>query len=332
LADENLYSLLIRVEGGDVAAAEIIKSKYALKQVADESKALRAEANSPFEHAGVYLFSRQLFGLVGLSDLARHALSGINVAVEATASSFGLAMSTVGPLLLAIGAGVAIYESYEKSAGKASKAVADLAQKQEEALKSTIDYKDAIAELLKETGQLPENLRAVAFAIGAQDLAQRRLVEHQKGEVMAANQALIISNKKRIEALGEENATLAGQIRGLTSQAELFRANDKAIRENEKAISDLKQKNLELNTEYEKSKADITAIAAGHANASEQTKKLTEAHKAAAEAARKHGDEEKKAAEEIRNASKEEEKEIDGAAKKQEAALERADSKNEDSL
>jgi prefoldin subunit 5 len=321
VADENLYSLLIRVEGGDVAAAEIIKAKYALKDVRDETKKLKDAASSPFEHAGVFLFSRQLFGLVGLSDLARHAMLGVTAAVEATAASFGIAMSTLGPVLLAIGAGVAIYEAHAKAAKKTHDEIAELAKKQQDALASTDELKDSFAALLRETDTLPPSLRAAAMAVGALDEEQRKLVMHTKGEQMAAAQEQIAANKARLQSIDEATAALRAQMTQMQPWEQGYKSAEQTLKHYATTADELRQKNRELGTSFEVLKADVPAIAAGFSSAKDQADKLTKAHHDAGEAARKHAAEEQKAASEINTAAREQAKEVDAAAAKQREAI-----------
>ncbi len=91
MADENLYSLLIRAEGGDAAAAEIIKSKYALRDVGQESEALKGRFQEGFQHLALKGFITDAGRSIGLGNELRPIIGMLNVGVSQLAETMGLA-------------------------------------------------------------------------------------------------------------------------------------------------------------------------------------------------------------------------------------------------
>ena len=146
-------SMDIQVTGDGSGAVTAIDSvSNSANNLVSKFDDLKESATSPYEHAGMYLFSRQLLGTVGLSDVARHAMGAIVVAMDGVAAAAGTTTAVLAPWLLAIGFGIVAYEKF----GKSVSATSDEAAKQKadfEALtKSLTDFYDTQAKV-SQTGR-----------------------------------------------------------------------------------------------------------------------------------------------------------------------------------
>ena len=185
MAEDNLYSLLIKVEGGDAAAAEIIKSKYALRDVKKESDSLSDSFSKPVEHIGLHTLSMELARASGLGGDAR----GIFMALNAVIGTLGAETAAVlGPMALTIGIAAIAYEKFHKSAAQATQELKDSIETNETTTKSLDDYANAgghLSDALKAEAAATKEATAEAFKKLSVDLALKK----------AKDEAAVAANK-----------------------------------------------------------------------------------------------------------------------------------------
>lgn len=261
MADENLYSLLIRVEGGDLAAAEIIKSKYALKAVGQESAALKERFQEGFQHLALRGFIADAAHSIGLGTELRPVISLLNLGVTQLGESLGflgtnLALATAGLTAIA-GIAVVVYNHFKKH----SESIDELVQKQTESFKTTKELNDKLKDYAETLGFLPRNLDELSEATKRLDEIQRGNLSGTVGQQIAAAQKIIATDKELIaskqELMRQETARVSGES-GFIRDKDISDAN-KLSTEIRKLTTDIAAQNETI----AKGKQDIEARAQG---------------------------------------------------------------------
>lgn len=226
-----------------------------------------------FQHAGIYLFSRQLLDMFNMGALAQHAFLAISIGFEAVTDSIGVAASTIAPWLLALAGGMLIFEQWEKHLTKSAKAHEELAKKEQQALTQTVALKDAIDQYAKKLGTLPgylSDLKDKTEAL-AKIEAQHAILED--AQAMAAIDRMRITREER-------EADLSETLRVAQAQLPVIQKNSLAYYDEKVAIAkvsaELKSlRDEETQDEQTKSKlaATIKELAAGHSGLIEGLKK-----------------------------------------------------------
>jgi chromosome segregation ATPase len=257
-------------------------------------KRIKNNFSEKFEHAGLYIFTRQALGAVGMGDLARHAFGAISAAITGVSEAAGIATSTLGPLLFGIGAAVAVYEMYAGKAEKAAKQQEEFHKAQLESMNSTVELKEKLHTLEEQLGKLPSKWRdlktamdeAVRVQTGTLTGSTGELIEKQRKQIETASQLRDEYEKQRKVLVDVINHWKAHGVES-ENEAEHANALTHKIREQTDIITISQNKIKELT-------ADIKAQAAGYKSATDQVEKEGESEAKRAEKA-------KQAAKELRH-------------------------------
>jgi chromosome segregation ATPase len=278
----------------------------AMDKVFEEThEAIKSRFAERFEHAGLFMFSRQVLGLAGLSDVARHTMGVITLGFEEVAGAAGLATSTIAPLLLAAGAGILIFEKLHGSHHKAAESLDELAKKQSEALGTTVDLEQAMEKYQQSVGPLPGSLDKLRDATEKLDESQRRNLITTEALMMKAAQETIAANNARIQSTKDASEALREQMRQMQPWEQGYKSAQDTLKHYDQALRDLDDSNRKAAAGFEQSKADIKAQAEGYKDAKTRLEQLADAHDKAAAAAKKQSAEEVAAAREIMKADDE---------------------------
>lgn len=183
------------------AAGESAINPAYLDKVAESA----GRMGNAFQHAGIYLFSRQLLDTVGLGQLAQHAFMAIDLAMSGLTSAFGLATATVAPFLLAVGAGITVFRELEIHSRKSTAELMKLKKAQEDDINVIQAYVDA-------GGTMSASLRAV----------RADLLENQRVEVQGIekNNEALLAREKAMRAQLEQVATQK-VVNNITGESQL---------------------------------------------------------------------------------------------------------------
>ena len=187
--DESTLNIVVDGDAsGGVQAFDSMDT--AVNQFGGDLDGLKARMTSPYEHAGLFLFSRQVLGLAGLSDVARHAMGAITLGFEEVAVAAGTTVAEIAPYLLAIGLIIVGIEKFVKSHKDAKQSTDDLVKSEDEELKSTRATLQAFDDYAAAGGRLTPELAAVKVATDNLYQSQTRLMaldlQHQLDETNAA--------------------------------------------------------------------------------------------------------------------------------------------------
>ena len=286
MPDENLYSLLIRVEGGDAAAAEIIKSKYALKSVEDESDAIKGKFNEGFQHVALKGFIADAARSIGLGTELRPVISMLSMGLSE------LGTTGLNPLLLGFaalaGLSVVVYNHFKSHT--------------EELGKTLAGYKDNVAavnDYVAAGGRLSASLQAVR----AQEEAAAKALTEKMAKTTAAR-------------LADEQATVKSDeaIVALHRRQEAVMGADGSTKSWTHALEDAKKAVVDDTAMLEANEHGFATWQDYVKSGTQSLDKLSEAHKKAAaeskkasdqmiEDTRKFMEEQKRAADEIASAA-----------------------------
>lgn len=286
MADENLYSLLIRVEGGDVAAAEIIKSKYALKAVGAESDALQGKFQEGFQHLALKGFIADAARSVGLGMELRPILSMLNVGITELGESLGIASGGMTLMLTGLAAVAALAVVVHNHFAKHVEDLAAVLKGYQDDAKAIDDYVAAGGRLSTTLATLRKDLESNSQATLQSIMAknQATLADDQQALRMAQNTleftkrhaaqedltGLIKVQQKAIEdhqkAVDKDNALLEANAHGFATVAEYAKGGTEAIAKNseelDKNIKKLDQASQARTKSAEKENADIEKLIA----------------------------------------------------------------------
>lgn len=211
--------------------------------------AMKKHAQTPYEHAGVYLFSRQILGLAGLGGVAQHVMGVVEVGVREVASAFGMATATLAPWMLAIGGAIILFERIEKGTAATEKETAALLKTQQDDIKVIDDYveatgrlsevmarerddlKESVAQRVKEieatTRQtLALNEQALARA---QDLGSQEALNASMGATALVYGSLDEKIKRLSKSIDENKATLEANAAGFATWQDYLKAGTKDV-------------------------------------------------------------------------------------------------------
>ena len=108
-----------------------------------------------FAHSGVHLLNHELLNTIGLGGQARATMGLMSAGIGELASAFGTSMAVIAPWLLAIGAGVLLFEKFHKASEKSTEGLGSQ-------LKALNDDTGAIKEYVDAGGRLSDALKAEA--------------------------------------------------------------------------------------------------------------------------------------------------------------------------
>jgi hypothetical protein len=293
----------------------------AMDKVFEETHAaIKSRFAERFEHAGIFMFSRQVLGLAGLSDVARHTMGVITLGFEEVATAAGIATTSLAPLLLAAGAGILIFEKMAGGHHKAAESLEDLHKQQAEALGTTVDLELAMGKYQNTVGPLPGSLDKLRDATEKLDESQRRHLMTTEALQMKAAQETIASNQAEIDAIKAkqkefDNDEITMRQYGATTAD--FQREAKGLADR---LKELEEANTKATQSFEQAKADIKAQGEGYKDAGTKLKDLADAHDRAGKAAKKHAEEEAAAMREIRKNDDETERAVEASAQAVEEA------------
>lgn len=279
MADTNLLTLLLKVQGGEASAAEIRQVQGALKQVEQEGGHLKERFQEGFQHIALKGFLNDAARSIGVGGEAGKAINLMNHGLTELGAAAGLTAGPMGLVVTGLAAvaslGFAAYQHFRKH----SEGLEEVAKKQETALATTSALKTALTEYGEEAGKLPAKLRALATSIGELDEAQRAALNRTTAEQLAANQILLVANRDRIAS---EQARLKTLLHG-SDQEKVVAAGfgniaDK-VNATTKTLRELEDEQKNLIAQNDKMKADMDARRQGYADAKAMVEELAKAHK-----------------------------------------------------
>jgi hypothetical protein len=287
MASEDIEQSIV-INGDATGGVQAIDSTTAaFERFKTKHTELKSVFSERFEHAGLFLFSRQVFGLAGMSELARHVMGVVTLGLDQVAGAAGVATAELAPLLLVVGGSIALFEHFHKGHQDAADSLGQLAKKQGDALKMTDELKDALEKYSHAINALPADLRGLAAAYGALDEVQRRVLMHTEGQLMASSQAQVAALKEQKERTLEAAAALREHMTQLQPWETGYKSAEETLRKYGQRVDDINGKIIESGAQYEKAKADIDAQAAGYANATDKIDKLSKAEDVVAEKQKK---------------------------------------------
>jgi len=255
---DSLYSLLIRVEGGDAAAAEIIKSQYALKQVEVESDGLKGKFQEGFQHLALVGFVADAGRAAGLGREVLPIISMMNMGISEAGAALGIAggpltmfvtgltalagiaylvhnhMQEHGADLKSVMAGykenVSAIDDYVAAGGRLSAALKREAQ----------DTRDALAETLKKitadtAASLTEAQHTLTLAQSTEAYAKRSAARNNDTVGLAATHAATVAAQKAVTDL---QSTLEANQHGFATWQEYVKGSTKNLQDLTKAGED----------------------------------------------------------------------------------------------
>lgn len=287
MADGDLLSLLLKVEGGEASAAEIGQVKAALRSVEVQNDALKSRFQEGFQHIALRGFIAQSARAAGVGGELRPILHLIQTGLTGISEAAGLAGSTtllLGTAFTALAAiGFVVYEHFKKH----SESLEQLAQKQTTALETTDSLRIALNEYAAEVDGLPAKLNTLKDAVDRLSSSQVEAARHTEMDQLSKVRAEIDSRKEKIYTLEQENISLQATI-AYSERHGLATAGLTAhILKNKDAIEKLDQANRDSIDANIILTDKIISQGEGYKNSEEKAKKLTEAHKKEAEEADK---------------------------------------------
>lgn len=175
MADGDLLTLLLKIEGGTASAAEIHQVESALKNVSAESDNLKVRFQEGFQHVALRGFIADAARSAGIGTELRPILSLVNLGVNELETSFGVLGSSMGLVLTGLTAlaGIALvaYNHFHKHA----EAVDEVTQKNNEAIKTNEELIASINKYANAIGGLPPELKSVAESTDKLSYAERQL-------------------------------------------------------------------------------------------------------------------------------------------------------------
>lgn len=281
---EDLLALAIKVEGGTASAAEIQKVQGALKGIATQDAKTKEQVKSPIEHAGIYLFSRQLLDTIGLGLLAQHAFAAIDATFTKAAESIGLTSAELAPLLLVMGVGITVFELWEKHAKKTTKSLDQLKKKEQESYNTTLDLLEALKKYRDEMATIPPEMRHLISAETDLEAVQRHRLMTTEAQAMATAQLKIISLEEQIGA--QKDAIAAMQQEADIEKTAGDNAVDwsKKIKEAGDQIKKLNEQIIEQKALFSQNQANIKMQADGYKGYEDAARNASKRAKEAADA------------------------------------------------
>jgi hypothetical protein len=165
-----------------------------LSQKFDEThNNLKEKFSERFEHVGVHLFGMDMLRAAGITEGARPVLAALGLGVNSVAAAFGLATGPVGLFVFGLVALAAIAYKVKEAHDKQGEALKDLIEKQDGALKKTVELKDKLEEYEKVVGRLPTKLGDLKRAVD--DLAKV-----QGGQMIQSEAKLIAASEEKIRS------------------------------------------------------------------------------------------------------------------------------------
>lgn len=201
MADGDLLSLLLKVEGGQASAAEIEQLRNALAGVETQSDDLKEKFQHGFQHVALKSFIADGARAIGIGGEIRPILGMMNTGFTALASSVGLAGTGIGlaaaGLTALVGLGALVYEHTKKH----SEALDELSKKQRDSVKTTQELRDVMKEYRKEVGALTPAMAELEKATKDLDDVQLRHLSHTQGMMLADNIKKQAADREHIELL-----------------------------------------------------------------------------------------------------------------------------------
>lgn len=277
MADGDLLSLLLKVEGGTASAAEILKVEKAIQSVDDQSKkadeGLQDRFQHGFQHIALKGFISDAARSIGLGGELRPIIGLLNTGFSALEHSIGGTAAAFIPYAAGLAAitalGFVAYEHFKKHA----ESLDELSKKQLETTRTTDELKDSLSKYRDKMGELPPILQRLYDATGKLDEVQMRHLSHIKGEQLSAAQVKLEADKLQISNLEsqieEQEKLIKSQTRSGLSTAEAS-AKINSFSKNLRELND----DMVLQDQTAKLyKADIDAIGKGALGAADSIKK-----------------------------------------------------------
>ena len=264
MAEQNL-NIGITSSGSPEATAgldAIIQKFGGLKAASAD---VQQEFGKPFQHAGLYMFSRQILGLAGLGDVARHSMMAITAGMESVAGAAGVTLAALAPYLLAIGVGIVVFEKWHKSHKDQAEVMAELAKKQGELLDSTTGLVEKLEKYDSVVGSLPPHLAALLKA--EQDLQRVQsgnVAETIAKQIEMARQKLATDREQLTVA--QENLRVATAISQNGSTGFIGQKNFEDAEKARKAVNKLTADIIAQKEAIAKGQAELDAYATSHKN------------------------------------------------------------------
>lgn len=269
--DSAQYVITINADGtGAVQALDAVNGSFA--KLVETSNKVKATFGEPFQHAGIYLFSRQLLDTVGLGALAQHAFMAINLAVTGVIDAFGLAAGPVAAVLLGLGALATIYKEHESL----SKKVAEASKKEAEAQRHLAEHYDSllvsITKYQKIVGSLPQDLQNLQSATQAAMITTAQQQSHQLGLQMKALQDLQAAEQSKIETDRASIAALEASRNANKLMGDQINTQNPLINQYRQEIDELTNKIKQQSQAVAEAKSTIIGLAGGHATLASRMK------------------------------------------------------------
>lgn len=273
MPDAAQYLITISADGtGAVRALDGVNQAFA--GLVETHNRIKSNFTEQFQHAGVYLFSRQLLGLAGLSDVARHAMSIINVGAAEVAETIGLTAGQFGVAAAAAGALILAYE-------KLSKSTKDHGEELDKHVK-------ALSTDIESTGQLRDKLDGYSESVGGLTPRLEGLAKANNALYEAQRALLTIELKEKIEqldtAIQKQQETSVKVTAGYAAEAAALdryaQGSDGAIAANAALTEQLDKQDVELK-KLEATKAmamaTLDSLAKGYTGVTDEIDKTTKA-------------------------------------------------------
>ncbi len=287
MADGDLLSLLLKVEGGEASAVEIEKVRSALKGVEHENDALKERFQEGFQHIALKGFLTDAGRSIGLGGELRPIVHLLNVGITQLGASMGLAGGTtalLGAGFLALSAaGYVVFEHFKKH----NENLEELIKKQAEARDTTDSLKESLSHYKDTVIELPPHLKKLQQAVTDLDEVQTKNIRETEQKKLAVDRETYASNQRKIESLEDLVAGNQKIINSEGNQINVINNAKEIVAEKTEKIKALREANRILSDSIDIATANIVAQGKGAKDAKDHLDKLTEAHHKLVEAEKK---------------------------------------------
>ena len=234
----------------------------------------------PLEHVGVHLFGQELLSTMGLTGEARVILPLLNVAVNETATAFGIASGGIGLAVMGFTALAAVIYKVIEGHNKHKESLTQLLASQVKSFNESEATVKIFDELHKNlTTKLTPAMAEYEKSIRAVNAAQSQsLITSLKKEIednVKNIDNLTKANKSYLTTIQDQKNAQITQTKGLEDSGVQVRNISNDIKDFSKYVDDNTAKIKTLSTANIDAKAKLEALAHGFSTADEYAKSLT---------------------------------------------------------
>lgn len=224
--------------------------------MADAADAVDQRFSTSVSRGGIFLFSRQMLGMVGLSDVARHAMGAISIGFEELAGTIGVSTAALAPWLFAAGGAILIFEKWHKSHSQATQSLQDLIDKQQKDLTATQELGQAFDDYENAVGPLSGGLKQLAVdtetLTGKEKSLLALYLEHQALDLSKEIEKTAKDYEANINATAGAAAALDHFASGSKEASAQTKEVSTAVKEQDVATSGLRLQLSQVNDELDR--------------------------------------------------------------------------------